>query len=382
MPRKRTPGEGTIYYSESRGEHVAQLTMPDGRRRSFYGKTQREAGAKLSAARATRDRGLPVPARQQTVKAFIESWYADVAAPRLRNTTRIRYGYDVRRIAARWSRKKLADLTSQDIQAWLGEMTAAGLSASSVNHARAVLRSALEQAEAWGLIARNPASGKRVSAPRRTAPKREAMTPEQAARLIEAFAGHDLEPFVVVALGTGMRLGELLGLTWRHVDLDSARLTVAAQLQRIAGALTLTEPKSDRSRRVLPIGPEVIAALREQQSHQRLARLAAGPRWTDSGHVFTTASGKPRDPSSTIHVYQRQLERAGLAREGVHAMRHGAASLLIAEGATLREVMEQLGHAQISLTANLYTHLSETVKRENAARLDRAIRRPGRASHS
>jgi integrase len=184
-------------------------------------------------------------------------------------------------------------------------------------------------AERWGMVTRNVA--KLVDPPR--VPKHEIrpLTPEQARRLIEAATEDRHRALYVTALGTGLRQGELLALRWEDVDLEAGRLRVRHTLANVKGELTLLEPKSDRSRRHLMLPDAVVSALRAHRTRQRMERLVAGPRWVDSGHVFTTLLGRPMHASTVTH------------------------------------------HSSITLTSNTYGHVLEERQRQVAAAMDAVL---------
>lgn len=370
--QKRGNNEGTIRQRPN-GGWESRLTLPDGRRKSLYGKTRAEVAKKLTAAQRDVQQGIPLPEGRQTVAQFMVDWLENVARPRVRATTYERYHHDVRDICASLGRLKLTEITPQRVQAFLNGLSAAGKSPATVTHRRAVLRSALTQAENWNLIARNPAAGKRVSVPRIVRPDVPALSEDEARAILAAFQGHAFENLVYIALATGMRVGELRGLRWQDVDIDAGTITVRYQLQRIGGKQTLTEPKSKQSRRVLALGTGAVDALRAERVRQMEQRLRAGPLWKDSSHVFTSEVGTPLDGPNVTHRFQQRLADAGLPRMRVHDLRHGVATLMLAQGENLRTVMEQLGHAQIGLTMNTYAHISPALKRDAAARLDATL---------
>jgi integrase len=157
------------------------------------------------------------------------------------------------------------------------------------------------------------------------------------------------------------------------VDLERGSVRVERQLQRIAGAYQFVPLETVKSRRTLALPAVAVEALRRQKTRQTEARLAAGPAWQDTGLVFTTASGGPIHGSTVTHRFQHRLKEAGLPARRFHDLRHGAASLLLAGGASMRSVMEQLGHSQISLTMNTYAHIAPELLRDNAAKLNDAL---------
>jgi integrase len=240
-----------------------------------------------------------------------------------------------------------------------------------VRHVRATLRRALAVAQRDGLVMRNAAA--LAEPPKIEGHQVAALTPEAAAALLAAVEGHRLGPLIAVAMATGARQGELLGLPRSEVDLDGGSLTIRQALQRVGGKLHVGPPKSKTSRRTIPLPAVAVSALRRQRAQQGRERLAAGDRWQDSGLVFTSTIGSPLDGCNVTHTFQRLLKDAELPAMRFHDLRHGAASLLLARGVPLRTVMEQLGHSTITLTANTYSHVVPELLRDAADRMDEAL---------
>jgi integrase len=374
---KRGNGEGSVY-QRADGKWCAAVVLPGGRRRVLYGKTRKDAAAKLHAAQDNVKRSLPLPPARETVGAFLARWLRDVAAVKVRRTTFRRYELDVNRhIAPLLGSLKLVELTPQHVQQLIGALSAQGLSPRSITHCRAVLRVAPQRALKDGLVGQNVA--KLVDVPRQAEKRVRALGPDDARRILAAFAGDDFEPLIVLALATGMRQGELLGLSWEDVDLDVGGVRVRRQLQRIGGAYELTELKTGRSQRALPLPAIAVDALRAQRVWQAELRLLLGPGWVDRGLVFTTARGDYLSGSVVTHHFRARLAKAGIEPMPFHNLRHGAASLLLAQGADMRRVMEQLGHSTITLTANTYAHVIPALMKDNADLLQRAL---GGAEHA
>lgn len=171
----------------------------------------------------------------------------------------------------------------------------------------------------------------------------------------------------------GLRQGELLGLRWEDIDSDTGNLSVRQTLQRQPGEARFGAPKTERSRRTLALPAITAAALRSHRVRQVQDRLLAGSRWREHGLVFATRIGTPLDPSDVTHSFQRVLARLGLPRLRFHDARHTFASLLLADGAHPRVVMEILGHSQIGLTMNTYSHVIPALKRDAADQIDRLV---------
>jgi integrase len=174
-----------------------------------------------------------------------------------------------------------------------------------------------------------------------------------------------------VALAIGLRRGEALGLSWEDVNFDAGTLRVRRTLQRVDREYRLAEAKSETSHRTIALPAFALAALREHRTRQIEERLAAGPEWTDWGLVFTTATGGPLDGSWVTRHFQKLVAEAGLPRQRFHDLRHGAASLLLAQGVHPRTVMALLGHSRVSITMELYSHVTAALQRDAADQMER-----------
>ncbi len=200
------------------------------------------------------------------------------------------------------------------------------------------------------------------------------LTADEARRLLDTARGDRLEALYSVALALGLRQGEALGLKWSDVDLDVGILRVRRAAQRIPHQGTqLVDTKTIRSRRTLVMPPVVISALRSHRARQNLERLAAGERWIDNDLVFASQLGTLADGPNVTHRFHRLLKNAGLPPMRFHDLRHACASLLLVQGVHPRVVMETLGHSQISLTMNTYSHVLPALQREAADKMEAVL---------
>jgi integrase len=249
---------------------------------------------------------------------------------------------------------------------------AEGLSAASLRHMHAVTRRALNVAVKWQLITVNPAN--LVDAPRPRPHEVIPLSATEARRLIEAARGDRMEARWLVGLALGLRQGEALGLWWEDIDLDAGLLRIRRALQRQHGAgLVFTDPKTTRSRRAVALPDPLVQVLREHRVRQEKERITAGSLWRGSPCVFTSTVGTPVEPRNDYREFKKLLARAGLPAVRLHDLRHTAASLLLAQNVPARVVMEILGHSQIALTMNTYSHVAPEVSREAADRLARML---------
>lgn len=316
----------------------------------------------------------PATPGELTVGAFLEAWLTDVVRLSVRPRTYVSYRYIVGlHLAPELGHLPLAALSPADVQALLNAKATSGLSPRTVAYLRGVLRGALGHAERLGLVSRNVA---RLARPPRI-PRRQVapLSVDEARVFLGAIRGDRLEALYLVALGVGLRQGEILGLRWRDVDLDRGALTVRHALARIDGRSVLVEPKWATSRRVVPLPSLVADALVAHRVRQADEPRPAGVVVPDEFRdlVFTTTLGTPLDPISVTRRFQRILRGAGLPHQRFHDLRHACASLLLAAGVPARVVMETLGHSEISLTLNTYSHVLPSLGREAAERMDQVL---------
>jgi integrase len=359
-------------YQRRDGRWVASVTQASGQRIYRYAGTRAQAAAQLTGDLKAVQENTPIPSERQTVGRYLTDWLESNAKPSLRPLTYISYESIVRgHLVPELGHVRLARLTPADVQAMMNRKLAAGLSARRVAYLRAVLRRALNDALRWGLIGRNAAA--LVRPPKGARYEVEPLDPDEVRRLLEAVRHDRLEALYVLAVTVGLRQGELLGLTWTDLDLGSGSLRVRHALQRFDHEYHLVEPKSARSRRTVALPSVARAALTRHRAGQRDEAAFAGELWQEQGLVFATATGQPLDASGVTAALQRHLARAGLRRQRFHDLRHACASLLLVRGVSPRVVMEILGHSQISLTMNTYSHVLPTLLTDAADQMDRLL---------
>ena len=376
MTRRRGNGDGSIYRrSDGRWAGNVQVGFKDGRRamKVVYGKTRSEVLGKVRVAIEASRQGQIMPGRSPRLEQFLTQWLQTIEGS-IRPSTFASYsGIARNHIIPVLGRTAIDRLTVQDVAGLLARKRSEGLSSRTTQYVLFVLRNALNKAIRWGAASRNVAQ--LVDAPRVAHRDVNVLSPEDALRLVTAARTDRLEALWILALSTGLRRGELLGLSWSDIDLDRRQLRVAKALQRVTGiGLILSETKTRRGRRsiILPIG--TVEALRRHRAHQAEDRLIAGSGWNESDFVFTSARGTPLDGDNMIsRPFARLLERCGLPPMRFHDLRHSCASLLLAQGVAPRVVMETLGHSRIAVTLDTYTHVLPALQREAADAMDRAL---------
>jgi len=377
MSRRRGPGEGSIY-KRTDGRWAAQVDLGwesgERRRKTVYGRTRSEVADKLHALQQQLRDGLMVSDDRTPLATFLPTWLDTVVAPSVRPRTYESYASVVNNhLLPALGNKTVGKLRAQHIQQLLADKAAAGLSDRTVEYIWLILRRALTVAVRWGLVVRNVADV--VTPPRPTQREITPLSITEVGKVLDTARDDRLGAAVTLALTTGMRRGEILGLQWGDIDLTTTptRLRVRRNLQRIGGRLQTGEPKSAKGRRTITLSNLAMAALASHRARQAKERLAAGELWQDHQYVFTTTTGSPVDPRNFLRSWHHILERAGLQRRPLHEARHSAASLLLSEGVPLKIVQETLGHSTIALTADLYGHLMPDDTDKVADAMDRAL---------
>jgi integrase len=397
MPRGRR-GQITIKQKAS-GLYYADIRLgrdpATGRpvRRTVYGATSDAVQDQLVTLQHEQRRGVPLEIGRQRLDAYLTDWLEHSVAPRRRPDTIDRYRRAIdHHIVPYLGHVRLNQLKPEHVERLLTALLTsgrlarhakeaatmpAGLAPASVLLVRAVLRRALGQAVRRGHLARNAAA--LIDPPPAVAPEALVLDDDQARALLAAATSTRLEGIVTIALGLGLRQAEALGLTWDDIDLDAGVVHVRRQLKGSGGVWRLDELKTPSSRRDLPLPAVVAAALRQHRARQAQERLLSGRDWRGSPWplVFPSSAGTPWMARNLTRAFKALLARAGLPTAlHWHELRHSAGSLLHARGVDLATIKAILGHSQIAVTANRYTHVATATTRQAAVAMDAALRPP------
>ncbi len=352
----------------------------DGKRRqarqTIHG-TKKEAEAKLRELLTAMERGDYVAPTSETMGAFLRHWLDNYAATHVSPRTYRDYDGIVRRyLQPALGGLPLARVKPQHVQGLHATLLGRGLSPRTVLHTHRVLSEALSHAVKWQLVARNVCDA--VDAPRPERKEMAALDAHGVARLLAASEATPYRDLFSVAIYTGLRRSELLGLRWTDVDLDRGRLSVVAGLHRLTGkGLVLLPTKTARSRRSVSVGAEALDTLRHVRMQQLENRLAAGPAWHDTGFVFTKGDGSPIDPEKVTHAFARVARGAGLTGVRFHDLRHTHASLMLQAGVHPKVVSERLGHASVTITLDTYSHVLPGLQEDATARFSEVLATAG-----
>lgn len=360
MAGKRGHGEGTIY-QEKPGHWHGQVTLPNSKRKSVYGKTRRDVQLKIAQLRREVEGGMhDVVGGEQNVKLFVEGWL-DHHRHRLRGKTYRNYESIARLHLDTINAITLSKLKPQDLQS-LYATKLKTLSATSVQHIHAFVHVVLDSAVRLGIIPRNFADY--VDAPGLKPAEMIPLSERDAQILLATIVGDWYEAFFVLALATGMREAELLALRWEDVDWERQRVRVAQTLHVVRGTFSLESPKSRASYRTLPLPNYALAGLQAHHGRQQTARELMGDSWGNAWNlVFTTEAGLPVRYDALIRHFRHILAGAGLnVKTRIHDLRHTFATLLLERGVPIKVVSELLGHSSIGITLQTYGHVTARMR--------------------
>ncbi len=387
-----------------------------------------EARDLLAELEGLRQRQAPANARTLSLGQYLKRWLADVEGD-LAPATYRHYESVVRSVDGPLGNRRMSELSVADVRLYLRDCAARGLSGITLRHHRATLRKALNDGVRDGLVARNVAA--LVEGPKVRADERPILTADQCRTLIDGTRADRMHAFYVLAVTVGMREAEMLGLTWEDVDLGTVRrdrdgdaeagsgpdrggsgvrshaaanglggnsvrgsepsekrpvrggmgdgggvvgprVTVRHTLQRVSGEYQLRQPKTPKSKRVIPLPPIAVEALIAHRKRQMEERLAAGAPGRD-GLVFTTANGLPVSGSHLRKTFREHLRRLGLPQVTIHDLRHSCATLLFAIGVPIEVISDILGHSTTRVTADLYRHRVPELAEAAMGRMQEAV---------
>lgn len=366
---------GTVWY-------VAIETGRDenGKRRKDYHsgfRTKKEAHSFEAEKRTELARGAYVSASRQTVKGFVEEWLPTIKLSVRRSTWDSYEGAVRDHIVPRIGHHALQALTPTHVNGLYAELLErgrtdgrGGLSPKTVRNIHVVLRKALGDAVRWGLLSRNVAE--LADPPRLRSSARKGMSTWSAAELRAFLAQVNDDRLYAawhVSASTGMRRGEVLGLRWLDVDLDTARLTVRQAIISVNYVVHVEEPKTAIGRRVIDLDAYTVAVLRAHRTRQLEERLSWGPAYEDSGLVFTREDGALIHPDRFSQMFDLHVSHSGQPRIRLHDLRHTWATLALKAGVHPKVVSERLGHATVAFTLDVYSHVTPGMQADAAERV-------------
>ena len=338
--------------------------------RSISDKSKKVVAQKLKAALAAIDAGTYKAPCKMTVAQWLDIWVAEYLNS-VKPLTKHNYNKQVQKhLKPALGAARLETLDTHTIQRFYNSLIASGLSPKTVKNVHGILHCALQQAIACDYIYRNPADACKL--PKVTKPEIKPLEPEEIARLLKEAEQDDYCNLFIVAMFTGMRQGELLGLAWECVDFQSGIITVKQQLQCKDGNYFLETPKSGKNRTILP-APIVMDALRNQLERQQKEQEQAGEMWDNQFNlVFTDALGKYLVRRTVVKHFKKISQRAGISDDArFHDLRHSFAVSSLYAGDDIKTVQANLGHATAQFTLDVYGHVTQKMRQDSANRMQK-----------
>ena len=366
MTKRRAKGEGSLYFWEEKSLWVAKLTLPDGKRKTKYSKTQREVKDWLLEKRKNLKDGLFLDA-DLSLNHFLNRYLEDYAKHNLRPSTYQSY-YNVitKHILPEMGNIQISKLRPDHLNNLYSKKREEGYSPRTIQYIHGVLKRALNKAVKWGLIVSNPLN--KADTPQDRKKEMKTWTADEVRTFLNQIEGHRWQAIYILAT-VGMREGEILGLRWSDVDLENGNLKVVQTVQYIQGmGLVFGEPKTSKAKRLIILPEFVVEALKAHKIKQN--ELKKSKNWRGQGLVFTTNIGTPISPRNLIRHFKGELEKAGLPDIRFHDLRHTVATLLLEKNIHPLVVSSLLGHSSVNLTLSTYSHVLPALHKDVANTLD------------
>ena len=336
--------------------------------RRFTYRTKKDAERARTEKLAAIDRGTVVDRSNQTVGELLDFWLETYARPRVRPKSYDTYERIIRvHLKPALGSIRVQQLRPEHLQSFYAERLAAGCGKRTVEMCHRRIAQALTMAMEHGQVARNVAQV--VHPPRPRAREMQTWSRDEAQRFLQVASQSSYGPIWAVALATGMRCGELLGLRWGDIDFERRIIHVRQAAIAVGGVMLIGPTKGDRSRATHGIPPAILADLREHKARQNAQRLQLGSLWQDKGLVFCSAVGTPIYGQNLAREYDRLVKLAGVPRIRIHDQRHTNATLLLADGWDPKLVGERLGHRDVTTTLRTYYHVTQKQHEEAGDRL-------------
>lgn len=371
--RQRKDGRWEARYTVGRDPGTGKQIQ-----RSVYGSTQKEVAQKLKEITVDIDKGIYTEPSRLTVEGWLDIWLSEYVEPSCKPLTYSTYESRIREhIKPALGKVKLSSLNTAQIQKLCNDLSRREkpLAPKSIKNVHGILHKALTQAVELKYITNNPADF--VKLPRIEKKEMKPLTESEiTAFLAEIENGEPLARLFKVTLFTGMREGEICGLSWDAVNFRDRTITVKQQLQKgkeKGSEHYIAATKNDRAR-TITVAPFVMSVLQEQFKEQRKEHLAAGLAWQNEWNLcFTYPNGSYIPPQTALKHFKKIAAKIGRPDARFHDLRHTYAVTSLQEGDDIKTVQQNLGHATASFTLDVYGHVSEKMKQESAARMERFI---------
>lgn len=362
------------------GKEYYRVTVSIGRdsngkliRKEFYGSSKKDAENKRDEYLDNIKKGLNVDYKNIVLGELMHSWLFEVirVSSKIKPSTFQRYEGIYRNYIKNSDvyGVKISDLKAMHLQRYYNSLYDKGKTSNVIKNLNKLLKSFFNYAVAEGYILKNPCSSKRIVIPGESEiheRKIEIFSDEEINTLKIVLKDHRLKFLILLALGTGLRQGELLGLKWGDIDIDNKQLKVERSIKQVSiissdetrkYKTVVQSPKTKNSIRTVPIPSNLIVDLKEHKRLQKQEKLKCGNFYNDTDYVFTTETGKTMNARNVTKSYERLLKKAKIPYKKFHSLRHTYATKLFEVNVPLKTVQMLLGHSDVSITANIYTHV-------------------------
>lgn len=359
----------------------AEIDQLTGKRNRIYKTikgTKKQAEKVMVQMLSEMNQGIFIHESTKTLEQFLLEWLDTYIRPTKSPTTTKRYVEQVEKyIIPALGKKKLQDLKSMDIQKFYNALAEKSplsdkpLSAKSIKNIHMNFLGALGQAVKMDLIKKNPA--KHVEVPKTKKYQAEVYTPEEVQTLLENVIDTDMEVPIALLVGLGLRRGEVLALRWQDVDLERGKVCIRRNMVKVGKEIIFKDPKTETSNREIELPSTLLKLLQVERKRYLTNKLKMGEQFEDNDLVVCWDDGKCINPDTLSQKFRRLIERIGLKHIRLHDLRHTNATLMLEYGVNIKVAQQRLGHASISTTMDIYSHVTEKVEKEAADKLDKGI---------
>lgn len=343
---------------------------------------KKEAQVKLTEALESINSGIFVDTKNITVKDYLLKWLKDYAENNVKYKTYVSYqGTVENHLIPNLGNYKLDKLNPSIIQNYYTScINQNNLSNTSILYNHKILKQAINQAIKWQILKSNPCDA--VTPPRKNKPKLKTLTVDEIEKVLNFCENKHIYIVIFLALGTGMRRGEICGLKWVDVDLQKGMIYVQDSLQRKKGeSPELASVKTDNSKRAIAIAISTLSYLKQIKKRQKTEKIFLGENYKDDDFVCAWEDGRPTSPDYVTNKFSKIIKALGLDGIRFHDLRHTHATFMLKADVHPKIVSERLGHSSVSITLDIYSHAMPTMQIEAAEKLEQAMFSKNKKKH-
>lgn len=345
------------------------------RKQASFGpfRTKTEAKKELLKIKRQIDEGSYFKESTENFSVFMERWFNTSYKKTVEITTAKSREYIIKNhIIKHFQHRKVNEITTFDIDCFYVDKLDAGYSGAYIRHMHNLLNQAFDQAVRWSLVKVNPV--KNAKPPKVKSEEKTTWTVDEVNRFLNLIKNRSIEIPYFLAIFTGMRRGEVLGLKWDDVDFENKKIRIKRSLCFVSGqGLIFKEPKTQKSKRQISISQHVVNVLKKHKQKQEFQKEKLWRQYEDNNLIVCTDDGKPLDPRNLLRQFYRLIEEANVPRISFHDLRHTHATILMQQGENPKVVSERLGHSRVGITLDLYSHVSDDLQEQAAEKFENVL---------